>query len=310
MGLVKDDSGRLFPLASFTSIGRHQKSTIRLEDPQVSNLHATLYWSKEGQWELRDAGSRNGTRVDDRPVLPGQRARVAVGSVIALGASRLELIDGGGPLPSLRNRRTGAVVQAAKGMFDLVNITGSLATLVEAARGEWWLELPDRAELIREGDIFALGDDDWELELPAGEPGTHDSPDAAALTAEPLGGAFLSFSVTPDFGYAQLCLRLGAQVFRSEGVKERLLAHLAHSRLLDKSDARIHPAEQGWVYGDDLCTWLNLGSLERLNVEIYRLRQHFLKCKVPGAPNVIQRRRGTGQLRVGTDNLAVSHEGH
>jgi pSer/pThr/pTyr-binding forkhead associated (FHA) protein/S1-C subfamily serine protease len=60
---------------------------IRGEGSQVvSGAHARLLFESGGWW-LEDLGSRNGTYLDERRLLPGGRSPVKVGSVIRLGES-------------------------------------------------------------------------------------------------------------------------------------------------------------------------------------------------------------------------------
>ena len=64
-----EESGDVFPLREeVTTIGRGQGVDIRLDDPSVSRLHAELY--RRGPYVyVVDLGlSRNGTRVNGRPV--------------------------------------------------------------------------------------------------------------------------------------------------------------------------------------------------------------------------------------------------
>ncbi len=76
--------------ADTLSIGRAQGSDITIVDPSVSRLHARLV-RHDGSLTIVDAGSRNGTVVNERriaaptPVYPGDR--------ILLGDVELELVD-------------------------------------------------------------------------------------------------------------------------------------------------------------------------------------------------------------------------
>lgn len=62
-------------------IGRSRHNAIRLTDPSVSGEHALIEW-RDGHWEVRDLGSRNGTRVDGQPVPAGSSLVVGLGSTI------------------------------------------------------------------------------------------------------------------------------------------------------------------------------------------------------------------------------------
>ena len=83
-----EDSGEVFPLGEeVTTVGRGQGVDIRLEDPSVSRLHAELV--RRGPYVyVTDLGlSRNGTRVNGRPI-----ARLlAEGDVLSFGAARCRI---------------------------------------------------------------------------------------------------------------------------------------------------------------------------------------------------------------------------
>ncbi len=59
--------GELFTLSPVTSIGTDPKSTIVLNDKFMSSQHAEIK-AENGLWILRDAGSTNGTYVNNRRV--------------------------------------------------------------------------------------------------------------------------------------------------------------------------------------------------------------------------------------------------
>lgn len=66
------------------SIGRNSACDIVIDDPTVSRRHALLY-NVGGQWFLCDAGSQNGTRVNDRRIASGVPCELSDGDVIFLG---------------------------------------------------------------------------------------------------------------------------------------------------------------------------------------------------------------------------------
>ncbi len=81
-----EESGELVPLADdVTTVGRGQAVHVRLDDPSVSRLHAEIV--RRGPYAyVVDLGlSRNGTRVNGRPVA---RRVLEDGDVVAFGAAR------------------------------------------------------------------------------------------------------------------------------------------------------------------------------------------------------------------------------
>ena len=84
-----EDSGETFPLSEIvTTVGRGQGVDIHLEDPSVSRLHAELV--RRGPYVyVVDLGlSRNGTRVNGRPIA---RRLLEEGDVLSFGVARCRI---------------------------------------------------------------------------------------------------------------------------------------------------------------------------------------------------------------------------
>jgi pSer/pThr/pTyr-binding forkhead associated (FHA) protein len=77
-----------FRLADAVSIGRSERSTIKVDDSYVSQSHARLY-ARDGAWFVEDLGSTNGTYVNDRRV--ASPVQVRAGDVVRVGKTVLEL---------------------------------------------------------------------------------------------------------------------------------------------------------------------------------------------------------------------------
>lgn len=103
-----EDTGEVFRVASdVTTVGRGNGVDVHLADPSVSRLHAELV--RRGPYVyVTDMGlSRNGTRVNGRPVA---RRVLADGDVVSFGAARCRV--GGLPRedlePTVELRRSAA----------------------------------------------------------------------------------------------------------------------------------------------------------------------------------------------------------
>jgi len=66
------------------SLGRVEENTIEISDASVSSRHAQLT-RDEGDYVLRDIGSTNGTRYNDRELPEGEDVRLRDGDVIIFG---------------------------------------------------------------------------------------------------------------------------------------------------------------------------------------------------------------------------------
>jgi hypothetical protein len=84
-----EDTGQTVPLRSeVTTVGRGRGADIRLEDPSVSRLHAEIV-RRGPYYYVADLGlSRNGTRVNGRPVA---RRVLDDGDVLSFGAARCRI---------------------------------------------------------------------------------------------------------------------------------------------------------------------------------------------------------------------------
>ena len=82
-------AGHSLPLQAVTTMGRAASCALVLNDTYVSSTHAVLTW-RDGQWWLRDAGSTNGTLLNQEPV-PLEESSVNYGDVMDVGRVRLKL---------------------------------------------------------------------------------------------------------------------------------------------------------------------------------------------------------------------------
>jgi len=78
----------VYPLLSVTSLGRAVNNTVVLSDNYASSQHA-LIARREGQWQLQDLGSRNGTLLNDVPVRG--TAVISSGDIIVIGGVQLKV---------------------------------------------------------------------------------------------------------------------------------------------------------------------------------------------------------------------------
>lgn len=78
--------GKVYEIAKpMVTIGRDPKNDIVLEDPTVSGRHAEIMY-QQGQFGIRDVGSRNGTMVNGTKI---EKSRLESGARIEFGRMRL-----------------------------------------------------------------------------------------------------------------------------------------------------------------------------------------------------------------------------
>ena len=76
-------------------LGRDAANDLVVDDATLSRVHLVFTRDVLSRWSVRDAGSRNGTKVDGAPT--GERAvPLAAGAIIEAGAVRLTFYDAAG----------------------------------------------------------------------------------------------------------------------------------------------------------------------------------------------------------------------
>ncbi len=89
---------------SMITVGRAKNNDIVVPDALVSKFHAFFRQIDDGEWGVADAGSANGTRLNDADLPPkGQPERVRSGDKIVFGGvSAFRFLDSGGLWAALR----------------------------------------------------------------------------------------------------------------------------------------------------------------------------------------------------------------
>jgi pSer/pThr/pTyr-binding forkhead associated (FHA) protein len=80
--------GVVVELAPITTIGRRPDNTLPLDDARVSNEHALIAW-RDGYWWVSDAGSTNGTQVNNQPI--NAPTPLNFGDIVGIGGVRMRL---------------------------------------------------------------------------------------------------------------------------------------------------------------------------------------------------------------------------
>ena len=83
--------GRALRLGPDQTVGRGRRADLRLDDPAASRLHVRLS-HVDGRIVAADLGSKNGVRVNDRPL--SGAVTLTPGDEVAIGSTRLRLEAG------------------------------------------------------------------------------------------------------------------------------------------------------------------------------------------------------------------------
>ncbi|MFT5681809.1 MAG: hypothetical protein ACI8RZ_002727 [Myxococcota bacterium] len=283
------------PLPTRCLVGRTSSCTLQIPDRLVSSEHARIAWDGE-RWTVRDLGSTNGTWVADRQLRPGETVPLHVGGRLAFGDLSLAYIleDASPPAPIARCPADGRLLPARDGVLALPDEDAPRVLVFEDAAGSWVLEQEGISRPVADGHSLTLDDETWVLHLP----GATEPTIQASRAGLELSDIALHFQVSSDEERVLLTLR------HREGAEEvPARAHLY--TLLTLARLRINePDRDGWIYADALQRMLGIDEM-RLNVDVYRCRRALGRLGIRGAAGIIERHRGTRQLRCGVTDIAV-----
>jgi hypothetical protein len=279
-------------------VGRSPGCAVVVRDPRVSGEHASLVW-QEDRWILRDLGSRNGTWLGARRLGPGERVALNPGDWFAVGGEDLALTLLDASPPGVRARGPAGEERAATGeVLLLPDPENALYAVVVGEDGAIWVEDREgqRAPAV-DGMVLSTEGGPWTLAVPESQPGTVDVREAPAITAR--------FSVSRNEEHAEMEILVG-DVVHPWPAKSYvyLLLTLARARL---ADADLPESEKGWMHQEDLASGLRIhpGSV---GVYVHRARQQAADLGPGVASRLIERRRGSRELRFGLPVSGVTKE--
>lgn len=308
MGVLRRSDGQApFELSAVTRVGRDADNELIIDDVSVSHFHAVIRWTSLGEWEIRDLGSTNGTFLNGKRLKGGDRHSLHDGARLRFGNGEQAWVieDVSRPLPEARSLLSGERVFGTVHLLSLEGGDGEIVDVLEEHHGNWVMELDGNVTDVRSGQIVVVAGIAYRLGLPLPSPETETTRmSSPSASREPLGGATLGFFLSVDLESVAMRVEWSNKRWESHKAYNRALLALAQARLRDHARG-VQPHEQGWVYGDELCTLADYDGIGRLNVELHRVRADLAKQGVPNAPSIVQRRRATGQLRIGTHYLRV-----
>lgn len=301
MALLVNGGARV-AVAAHCLVGRSSACTVRIQTPQVSAEHARLSY-RDGSWTVRDLHSKNGTLVNGERLEPGGARALRAGDRLSFGDAAIAwtLVDAAPPVAMARRCSTDEVLCAEGGMLALPSPEEPLVTLFEGDGGGWVLEVDGQPRAVEDGERIDVAGQAFVLHLPVSVVSTIE----AQARRSGVEDVELRFRVSRD--------EEAVEVTVVEPAGERVLAPRAHhytwlvlarARLRDGDTAGRVEAQRGWVFVDELCRMLSVDET-KLNVEIYRIRQDLGAIGLSNAAAVIERRRSSRQLRIGTRRVVI-----
>jgi hypothetical protein len=299
--LVHNESGRTCALASRFLVGRAEYAQLRLTERVVSAEHASFRWTGEG-WQLRDLGSRNGTWVDGRKLAAGETVATPAGSRVAFGHRDhvWKLLDDGPPEVAAVRADGKARRTADHGILALPDDDNAEATVFRGPDGRWVVESEAGERAIHDGDALRVQGVEWRVHLPIVPASTWEGTEWGPT----LANVALHFQVSRNEEHVDVTVKFpGGQHELPARAHHYTLLTLARLRQEDAKTDLPEP-EQGWVYQDELTKMLGC-TPNHLNVSIYRIRRELASVDVVGAAGVVERRSGSGQVRLGVRAIEV-----
>ena len=282
-------------------VGRSVSCLLRIRDKRVSGEHARLEF-RGGLWEVRDLGSRNGTLLNGQRLEPGHTVSLKVGDTLSFGSlGEGWVLTSAAPPDALAVAVEGeAVLRAESGFLALPEDQAPEVYIYREAEGGWQAERGDESWMVRDQSLISAGGRQWVLHLPEALDATW----APASGQGPLRLADLSmrFAVSADEEHVAIYLALPDGEMRlPTRAHDYMLLTLARARLKDRAQG-ASPAEEGWLYVDELCSMLRVDD-NKLGVDIFRARKVLAEQGIADAAEVIERRRTTRQVRLGLRSL-------
>jgi len=287
-------------LSSEHTIGRSSSCRLRMRDARVSGHHALIRWTGTS-WEIRDLGSRNGTFVSGHKLAPGQPRVLEADDQVAFGReSHLwRVVDVDPPVAMARDDQ-GNWQLADDGLLLLPDAEQPELCIYQSDQG-WVCEQAHQTTPVEDGDSLQVTDRSFELSLPHTPEATRD----VGHGVIDLHNAHLTLAVSLDEEHVEMRLQSGdAQLVLPHRSHLYLVLTLARARLRDQDTPHLAESEHGWEYQDDLERQLRIKP-NQFNVVLFRARRQLKKAGVLHADTLVQRRRGSGQLRLGVGALTV-----
>ncbi len=286
-------------------MGRAAGAGLRLLHSHVSLQHASLRWTERGTWELRDLQSKNGTFINGSRIPAGAPVKLELGAELTFGAAGDHWLveDVAPPRPMLiRIDGEGEPIYLRDSFIGLPSLEDPTVSLFRGENGQWHIDSRERVGALSDGELIAIGTEHWRCCLPT-------TPDETELVGG-TGGLFtladleLQLDVSRDEEDVSLTLRSNGRDIRL-GPKacHYLLLTLARQRLGSDPLAPGNPTD-GWIAVGTLLDLLRV-SEQRLNVDIFRIRQELKTTGVVDAIGIIERDTQQRRVRLGTANVVI-----
>jgi hypothetical protein len=286
-------------------IGRAPEAALRLAHVTVSWRHASVRWTGH-RWELQDLGSRNGTFLDGSRVGAGERVPLRVGAQLRFGEQEPEwlLICAEPPHAAAVALDDNSRIAAVDGLIVLPDVERPELSIYRHVDGTWVAEGSDRVWEPCAGEVLVVAGRRFRF-----EPGAvvHATSTSARSRPTPTEIA-LEFVVSRNEEQVAITIvYAGKRMALRPRAHGYLLLTLARVRITDQREAALPPSTHGWTEQPRLLKMLATTPAQ-LALDIYRARRQFSDAGVVDAAQLVERRTGSRELRIGVEALAVTVE--
>ncbi|HKY39286.1 MAG TPA: FHA domain-containing protein [Polyangiaceae bacterium] len=301
MGRIRQvETDKLVTLDGNTVVGRAAHCGIVLRDSRVSNEHAGLRWRSQG-WSVRDLGSTNGTWLNGQHIPAGADQPLAVADEVAFGAKEVlwRFEDNGAPEPMLCPIAGGPPCLLVDGVIAIPNAEAAVASIFRGAEGGWTLEWDNRVRPIHAGEVFEMMGETWRFSYP--------NQWEATSRTRPLRlvqESTLLFDVSSDQEHVTLTVKYDDEMI-AMGHLSAYYFLLQLARVRNQERQALPASESGWVHRETLMDMLRCGE-QQLNVWVHRIRSRFSSKEFLDYASIIERRDGTGQMRIGVERSLIA----
>lgn len=293
---------RRVTLGSPTVIGRSSACALRIRSAETSSSHASIQWNGE-TWLIHDLNSRNGTYVDGHRLRGDTRVELRVGARLDFGVVGEPwcVLDTHPPVASficMDTEASHAAIVEDHGTIVFPD-TDPLVTAFRRDGGDWCLEQAGLVDALEDGHELELDGATWRFSVP---PVVLDSTVATDLCFG-LSEVTIDFKVSADEEDVEIELRRDGAGVIDLGTRASYypLLVLARARLdcVDPQDP-----EAGWLLPETLAEMIRM-EVCHLNVHVFRARKYMGKSGMRDALSIIERRSGSGKMRIGTARLSI-----
>jgi hypothetical protein len=302
MGKLENERGEICVLWADHLVGRAPEASLQLADASVSWRHASVRWTGR-VWELQDLGSRNGTFVDGQTLVSGSRLALRPGMRLRFGQGdgAWLVVNVEPPEAAATALDDGQRITPQDGLIALPCSEAPELSIYRQADGQWIAESEARVWHVGDDELLTVAGRRYRFQAGGVVHNTSVALDERATPAS-IG---LEFAVSRNEEQVELSI-----VHRGHRTELRPRAHtymlltLARQRLGDQVDSALPDTSHGWVDQERLLKMLSYTG-SQLALDIHRARQQFGAAGVLNAGQVIERREGSKEIRIGVGRLLV-----